>query len=202
MRDCWKNRAGYDRVLMAVAATFLTVSATSALAQGDQVRNSAAELAIDAAIPAPSPRMSRPQPPTTSSWTPRRRPTPRKVTAEGRPGGKTGRCASRSGRRARHRPKPARPTAPKAETGQERHRDRRPRAAAGCGHRNLPGARQASRSRRQAMLRRRISRLPTGCTKCWAQNRCAISTARRNGRRWRNSTPRVNMLRCGRKPAN
>src|SRR5882724_12307828 len=55
MRDCWKNRAGYDRVLIAVAATFLTVSATSALAQGDQVRNSAAELAIDAAIPRPEP---------------------------------------------------------------------------------------------------------------------------------------------------
>ena len=55
MRDCWKNRAGYDRVLMAVAATFLTVSATSALAQGDQVRHSAAELAIDAAIPRPEP---------------------------------------------------------------------------------------------------------------------------------------------------
>ena len=31
MRDCSKNRAGFDRVLMAVAATFLTVSATSAL---------------------------------------------------------------------------------------------------------------------------------------------------------------------------
>jgi murein L,D-transpeptidase YcbB/YkuD len=55
MRDCWKNRAGYDRVLMAVAATFLTVSATSALAQADQVRNSAAELAIDAAVPRPEP---------------------------------------------------------------------------------------------------------------------------------------------------
>jgi L,D-transpeptidase YcbB len=55
MRDCWKNRAGYDRVLMTVAATFLTVSATSALAQSDQVRNSAAELAIDAAVPRPEP---------------------------------------------------------------------------------------------------------------------------------------------------
>jgi len=51
MRDCAKNRAGFDRVLMAVAATFLTVSATSALAQADPAR-SAAELAIDAAIPA------------------------------------------------------------------------------------------------------------------------------------------------------
>ena len=55
MRDRSKNRAGFDRVLMAVAATFLTVSATSALAQADPARNSAAELAIDAAIPRPEP---------------------------------------------------------------------------------------------------------------------------------------------------
>jgi murein L,D-transpeptidase YcbB/YkuD len=55
MRVCLKNRAGYDRVLMAVAATFLTVSATAALAQADPARNSAAELAIDAAIPRPEP---------------------------------------------------------------------------------------------------------------------------------------------------
>src|ERR1700709_2262274 len=55
MRDCSKNRAGYDRVLMAVAATFLTVSATSALAQADPTRKSAAELAIDAAVPRPEP---------------------------------------------------------------------------------------------------------------------------------------------------
>ena len=53
MRDRLKNRAGFDRVLMAVAATFLTVSATSALAQTD--RSSPAELAIDAAIPRPEP---------------------------------------------------------------------------------------------------------------------------------------------------
>ena len=55
MRDCWKNRAGYDRVLMTVAATFLTVAATSALAQNDTPRSSAAELAIDAAVPRPEP---------------------------------------------------------------------------------------------------------------------------------------------------
>jgi L,D-transpeptidase YcbB len=54
MRDCSKSRAGFDRVLMAVAATFLAVSATSAPAQADP-RNSAAELAIDAAIPRPEP---------------------------------------------------------------------------------------------------------------------------------------------------
>jgi murein L,D-transpeptidase YcbB/YkuD len=55
MRDRLKNRAGFDRVLMTVAATFLTVSATSALAQADPARSSAAELAIDAAIPRPEP---------------------------------------------------------------------------------------------------------------------------------------------------
>src|ERR1700716_3280695 len=54
MRDRLNNRAGFDRVLMAVAATFLTVSASSVLAQADPAR-SAAELAIDAAIPRPEP---------------------------------------------------------------------------------------------------------------------------------------------------
>ena len=55
MRDRLKNRAGFDRVLMSIAATFLTVSASSALAQTDRARSSAAELAIDAAIPRPQP---------------------------------------------------------------------------------------------------------------------------------------------------
>src|SRR6478736_632733 len=55
MRDRLKNRAGFDRVLVTVAATFLTVSATSALAQADPPRSSDAELAIYAAIPLPEP---------------------------------------------------------------------------------------------------------------------------------------------------
>src|SRR5271169_3138861 len=54
MRDDSNNRGGFDRVLMAVAATFLTVSATSALAQGPN-RATPAELAIDAAVPRPEP---------------------------------------------------------------------------------------------------------------------------------------------------
>ena len=54
MRDCLNHRVGFDRVLMTVAATFLTVSASAALAQ-DQARSSAAELAIEAAIPRPEP---------------------------------------------------------------------------------------------------------------------------------------------------
>ena len=68
MRDCLKNRAGFDRVLMAVAATFLTVSATSALAQADPARTSAAELAIDAAIPRPEP--ANVPPPTVNDFKP------------------------------------------------------------------------------------------------------------------------------------
>src|SRR3954451_5352983 len=52
MRDYSNGRA--DRVLMAVAATFLTLSATAAFAQSDQAR-SPADLAIDAAIPRPEP---------------------------------------------------------------------------------------------------------------------------------------------------
>ncbi|WP_027519998.1 murein L,D-transpeptidase [Bradyrhizobium sp. WSM1417] len=63
MRDCLNHRAGFDRVLITVAATFLTVSASSALAQ-DQARSSAAELAIEAAIPRPEP--ANVPPPTAS----------------------------------------------------------------------------------------------------------------------------------------
>ncbi len=55
MRDCVNNRGGFDRVLIAVAATFLTVSAGSAVAQSDPGRSNAAELAIDAAVPRPEP---------------------------------------------------------------------------------------------------------------------------------------------------
>src|SRR3979490_2868116 len=55
MRDYWNGRAGFDRVLMAVAATFLTVSATAAFADDDTARSITAELPIDAAIPRPQP---------------------------------------------------------------------------------------------------------------------------------------------------
>jgi murein L,D-transpeptidase YcbB/YkuD len=68
MRDCLKNRTGYDRVLIAVAATFLTVSATSAFAQADPARKSPAELAIDAAIPRPEPANL--PPPTVNDFKP------------------------------------------------------------------------------------------------------------------------------------
>src|SRR3954471_14374972 len=66
MRDYRNGRAGFDRVLMAVAATFLTVSVTAALAQGDTPRGKAADLAIDAAIPFPEP--ANVPPPTASDF--------------------------------------------------------------------------------------------------------------------------------------
>src|SRR6266705_2022088 len=81
MRDCSTNRAGFDRVLMAVAATFLAVSATAALAQSDGPRTSAAELAINAAIPRPEP--ANVPPPTASDFKPETTasvPDPAKVT--------------------------------------------------------------------------------------------------------------------------
>src|SRR5450755_1024873 len=67
MLDCSKGRAGFDRVLMAVAATFLAVSATAALAQTGPAR-SPAELAIDAAIPRPEP--ANVPPPTINDFKP------------------------------------------------------------------------------------------------------------------------------------
>jgi murein L,D-transpeptidase YcbB/YkuD len=63
MRDYWNGRAGFDRVLMAVAATFLTVSATAAFAD---LSRSPADLAIDAAIPLPEP--ANVPPPTASDF--------------------------------------------------------------------------------------------------------------------------------------
>jgi L,D-transpeptidase YcbB len=60
MRDFNKSRSGFDRVLLAVAATFLTVSAGAAFAQNVSApttspRDSVSELAIDAAVPRPEP---------------------------------------------------------------------------------------------------------------------------------------------------
>lgn len=45
---------GFDRVLVAIAATFLSVAATAAMAQSGPVK-SPADLAIDAAVPVPEP---------------------------------------------------------------------------------------------------------------------------------------------------
>ncbi|UZE50400.1 L,D-transpeptidase family protein [Rhodopseudomonas sp. P2A-2r] len=55
MRDYSNGRSGFDRVLMAVAATFLTVTTSAAFAQAEPARSSAADLAIDAAVPRPEP---------------------------------------------------------------------------------------------------------------------------------------------------
>src|SRR5437868_9688307 len=70
MRDSSNGRSGFDRVVMAVAATFITVSAgtvapQSVLAQQAPTSN-AADLAIDAAIPRPEP--ANVPPPTASDF--------------------------------------------------------------------------------------------------------------------------------------
>ena len=119
MRDCSTNRAGFDRVLMAVAATFLTVSATSALAaQSTTPRASAAELAIDAAVPRPEP--ANVPPPTASDFK-------MDTTASVPDAAKADRQAGRARRpQSRREPKPAEiVTAPAGQ--RRRDQDRLPR---------------------------------------------------------------------------
>ena len=122
MRDYWNGRAGFDRVLMAVAATFLTVSATAAFAQGDAPRSTAADLAIDAAIPRPEP--ANVPPPTASDFkmdTTATVPDPAKTTekaletkpAETRRGSRTTSRKTTPRRRRRPRPQPLPPNPPR-----------------------------------------------------------------------------------------
>lgn len=83
MRDHTVGRKGFDRVLMAVAASFLTVAAASAQAQSSR---SAADLAIDAAVPMPDPAnvpppsaadvKSKSEPASTATVTPAATPAP------------------------------------------------------------------------------------------------------------------------------
>ncbi|MGO9357826.1 MAG: L,D-transpeptidase family protein [Xanthobacteraceae bacterium] len=54
MRDRLNGRGRYDRMLMAIAASFLVASSAGALAQTGPAK-SAADLAIDAAVPVPEP---------------------------------------------------------------------------------------------------------------------------------------------------
>lgn len=54
MRDTSQGRRGFDRVLMAVAASFVALSATTAVGQSAPAR-SAEDAAIDAAVPVPEP---------------------------------------------------------------------------------------------------------------------------------------------------
>ena len=193
MRDCLKNRAGFDRVLMAVAATFLTVSATSALAQADPARTSAAELAIDAAIPRPEP--ANVPPPTINDFKP-------EATASV--------PTRRRQRRRRQRRRPPRPNRPissplrlptpaKTTRAKTTARPPRPRRLRLRQLQRRPQNPPRSRSRPQATSRPQISRSPTDCAKCWVRNRCAFSTARLNEQRWRSFTSRASLRRCGRK---
>ena len=164
MRDCSTNRAGFDRVLMAVAATFLTVSATSALAAQSTGRRraSAAELAIDAAIPRPEP--ANVPPPTASDFkidstasvpdaakaeTPTRQPAEpsRAKAAEPKPAEIA--TAPRRHRRRDRAPPAATATAPR----------RRARQGAGEGRSTVAAGRPAGRRQAARHARRQVAAL-------------------------------------------
>ena len=198
MRDCSTNRAGFDRVLMAVAATFLAVSATTALAgPSDTPRASAAELAIDAAIPRPEP--ANVPPPDHRRLQDRFH----RVDARSNQG-------NREAERAHlHRNDPR----PRTQAGRNRHRaceDQRHRdpAASGCnddardrhgaGSRTSQGACKGCEQCRPG----RSAGRRQDCAKCWPPNRCAISIARTSARRSRSSIRRVSTRRSGPRPEN
>ena len=200
MRDRSKNRKGFDRVLMAVAATFLTVSATSALAPVRcRPRTSAAELAIDAAIPRPNPPTSRRRPPAISRLdTTATVPMPPEAAKDGRT--RPSRRTTAKAAEPQLELKPAEiVTAPpnrNRRNTEERHRDHHAAAApatasagrrAGKGRKQRAAADQPVADKLREMLAGKIGAL--------------LSTARASAPRSRSSTARANMRRNGRKPA-
>ncbi|HEX7234347.1 MAG TPA: hypothetical protein VF243_03680, partial [Nitrosospira sp.] len=63
----WNHFSGFDRVLMTVAATFLTFAATAAHAQTEPANNPAQQ-AIDSGVPMPEP--ANVPPPTAADFKP------------------------------------------------------------------------------------------------------------------------------------
>ena len=206
MRDCSKGRAGFDRVLMAVAATFLTVSATSALARSPIRRAPAPPNSRSTRRSrVPNPPTSRRRPPAISRSTPPRRcpMPPRRRSPIRRP----------SADRDRPKPSPLRPSPPKSsplprpsprpttpptnDTATATPAAAPPATAAAPAAEpakepvkaasNVPPADQPVADKLREHARR--------------QDRCAISTARPNAPRSRSSTPRANTRRCGPRPA-
>ena len=173
MLDCSKSRAGFDRVLMAVAATFLTVSATSALAQSGPSRNSPRSLRSMRRFRVPNLPTSRLRPSTISSPTPSRRyPTPRRRRKRPRrpnhpkssplrppmpPRTMQARLAPASP--TQPRTTPLRAMLPRVDTAAT---TREPAPATA----RRPLSRPRNRSRLPATCRRPISRSPKNCAKC------------------------------------
>jgi hypothetical protein len=180
MRDCSKNRAGFDRVLMAVAATFITVSAASVPAQADPARNSAAELAIDAAIPRPEP--ANVPPPTASDF---KADTTASVPAAATPAAT----------------KPADVvTAPAADTGQPdvaKSEPTKTESAKSDTATTAPASPPAATAAAPAAEPAKEPVKAASNVPAADQNHCAISTTRQNAPRWKNSTPRATSHRCG-----
>ena len=193
MRDSSKSRGGFDRALMAVAATFLTVSATSALAQSGAPRATAADLAIEAAIPVPQP--ANVAPPTaddfkidaTASVAPKQIELP-KVNANTDPKPVDVKPAETAAAPATET-KPA--EAPKADTATTTTTPAAPATAAAPAAEpvkvsTVPAADQPVADKLREQL---------------AAKTCAISTARASARPSRSSIRPVTMRRCGPRPA-
>ena len=201
MRDCLNNRGGFDRVLMAVAATFLTVSATSALAQdparstrcrtGDRCRDPAPRARqraaadrrrfqdghhrLDDAGRLPPSEPAHRQPVTADK--PRRRPP-----SDQAPG-----YACHHACRAATAAAPS--ATPATAAADAKAAPAAPATAA------APAA--EPREGREQRARRPISRSPTSSRTCSAPRPRAISTARPSAPRSRSSTARATTRRSG-----
>ena len=218
MRDCSNHRAGFDCVLMAVAATFLTVSAGSVLGTGagrsvaqqcsracDRRRDSAPRARQCSASDRQRFQAGRGQ-----ARHHRGRGRSGKDNREGR-GDQALRRRRRAGRRYRQagdrqgRNRPDRTRQDRAR--QKRHRENRsgrrrthPASGRGCrsaGRRAGQGADQGRTSNVAPADQPVADRLRDS----WRRNPRIISTARPSGLRWRNSTAGATLPRYGRRAA-
>ena len=115
MRDCLKNRGGFDRVLMAVAATFLTVSADLGAGPADHRPQQRRGTRDRRRRPEPEPATSRRRPHPISRSTP-------PASVHRRPSREAPKAADRSRRPRRGNAKP-----PTSSPRRARRSERRPR---------------------------------------------------------------------------
>ncbi len=192
MRDCSNDRAGFDRVPMAVAATFLAVAATTAWPRPIRRATSAAELAIDAAVPRPEP--ANVPPPTAGDFKlDATAAVPRQARSNAEPPLRT--------HPIRSPPRPLRPRLlhrRRRRSPEERHRRRRrPRTATprrACDRAAPPPSRRRPRAPCQPADQPVADKITRTCSR---RRRCAISTARTNAPPPKTSTRRAATRRSG-----
>ena len=209
MRDCSKNRAGFDRVLMAVAATFLTVSAILCTGADRSVPQQRRRTCDRCRNPAPRTRQC---PASDRQRFQAGRRQDRRIRARtGKDNGEARRdqevrCRCRAGRRSRqagHAPRSNPRRTGKAAPAQNDTAKNDP-AAAARPPRLQPPLRQRrplspprSRPRPPATCRRRTSRSPTDCATSGSEILALFRPQGRTECGRRNSTTRANLLHCG-----